>query len=264
MTSIPQLRVEQVSLVVKGATGQKAEKLLPTQYLLRGLSFEVFRGDRGVIVGASGSGKTSLFRLLNRLIEPFQGSLYLEEQEFRQIPVVQLRQQITLVSQETKLLGMTVREALLYPLKLRGIPPTIAEPQISEWVERLHIPQEWLDRTEQQLSVGQRQRVAIARALVIRPKILLLDEPTSSLDTGGSHHLIKVLRDVSQTGMTILMATHELELAQQFCESSKTRGRVLYLQQGALIQNSDGDRVDWQALQSEIEQTAAAEAEEWE
>ena len=257
--STPQIKLEQVSFASKGVASSKkpgTRSQIGVHYLLHDLSFEVFRGDRIAIVGASGSGKTTLLRLLNRLNEPIQGSLYLEEQDFRQIPVLQLRQQITLVQQESKLLGMTVREALLYPLKLREVPIKTAEQQVSEWIDRLHLPSEWLDRNELQLSVGQRQLVAIARALVIQPKVLLLDEPTSALDSGRSDHVLNTLKDLS--GITILMANHQLELAQSFSD------RVLHLHRGELVQDVLSDRADWQALRAAISQSEAQESAEWE
>ncbi len=249
----PQIRVEQVSLASSVLSSKKSR--LPIHYLLRNLSFEVFEGDRVAIIGASGSGKTSLLRLLNRLSEPFEGSIYLEGQKFSQISAIQIRQQIALVQQETKLLGMTVREALRYPLKLRGIPEAAVDRQISEWVDRLHIPQKWLDLTELQLSVGERQWVAIARTLLTQPKILLLDEPTSSLDAGRSNHLLKVLSELPQT---ILMTNHQLEVAQSFSN------RSLHLHKGTLISDEQSDRVNWQDLERAIVQAEAEEAEEWE
>lgn len=255
----PQIRLEQVSFASRGVASSKkpgSRSPIGANYLLRNLSFDVFLGDRVAIVGASGSGKTTLLRLLNRLSEPIQGSLYLEGQDFRQIPVLQLRQQIVLVQQESKLLGMTVREALLYPLRLRGVPIKTAEQQISEWVDRLHLPGDWLDRSELQLSVGQRQLVAIARALVTQPKVLLLDEPTSALDAGRSDHVLNVLKQLSET--TMLMANHQLESAQLFSD------RVLHLHRGELVQDELSDRLDWQALRATIVQSEAEESAEWE
>jgi D-methionine transport system ATP-binding protein len=248
----PQIQVEQVSLASR-VSSKKSR--LPIHYLLKNLSFEVFEGDRMSIVGPSGSGKTSLLRLLNRLSEPFEGAIYLEGQKFSQIPAIQLRQQIALVQQETKLLGMTVREALRYPLKLRGVQETALDRQVSEWIDRLQIPQKWLDLTELQLSIGERQWVAIARSLITQPKILLLDEPTSSLDAGRSNHLLKVLSDLPQT---ILMTNHQLEVAQAFSN------RSLHLHKGSLISDEKSDRVNWQDLERAIVQAEAQEAEEWE
>ena len=219
----------------------------------------MFQGDRIAIVGPSGAGKTSLLRLLNRLSEPSLGSIYLENQEYRLIPVIQLRQQVTLVLQESKLLGMTVREALKYPLVLRGLPQSQMQPRITYWMEQLRIPEDWLGKTELQLSVGQRQLVAIARALIIQPKILLLDEPTSALDAGRAFHLIEVLTQLaSNSQTTILMVNHQLELVRQFCT------RVLYLQDGQIIHNiPNPQELDWENLRQALVQAEAKAAEEW-
>ena len=243
-----QLRLEQVSLSAQ----------IGSHYLLKDISFEAFRGDRIAIVGPSGAGKTSLLRLLNRLNEPTAGSIYLENQEYRLLPVIELRQQVTLVLQESKLLGMTVREALAYPLVLQGLPRSQIQQRLSQSLEQLHIPEEWLGRTEVQLSVGQRQLVAIARALVIQPKILLLDEPTSALDAGRASHLLQVLTELATSGQTtILMVNHQLELAQLFCT------RVLHLQHGHLIQDAPLSAFDWAKLRETLTQAEAREAEEW-
>ncbi len=242
-----QLRLDQVSVSGFGSN-----------YLLKDISFDVFKGDRLAIVGPSGAGKTSLLRVLNRLSEPTAGSIYLENQDYRQISVIQLRQQITLVSQESKLLGMTVQEALEYPLVLRGLPRSQSKQRLLHWIEQLNIPTEWLERTEMQLSVGQRQLVAIARALVIQPKILLLDEPTSALDAGRASYLLQVLTQMATNShTTILMVNHQLELAQQFCT------RVLHLQQGQLIQDAPNKTLDWSKLRQTLIQAEIQAAEEW-
>ncbi len=92
-----------------------------SRYLLKNISFVADAGDRICLIGPSGAGKTSLLRLLNRLSEPSEGTIYLESKDYRTIPVIQLRQQIPLVQQESKLLGMIVKDALAYPLVLKGI-----------------------------------------------------------------------------------------------------------------------------------------------
>jgi len=244
------LRLEQVNLFTKLKTQ------LPGNHkgypILQDISFEVFQGDRIAIVGSVGAGKTSLLRLINRLIEPTSGQIYLENQEYRQIPVIQLRQIVTLVLQESKLLGMTVGQALAYPLFLRGLPKETIQQRVNYWTEQLHIPSEWLGRTEVQLSAGQRELVAIARALVIQPKILLLDEPTSALDAGTASHLIQVLIRLSQTHQTtILMVNHQLELAQMFCT------RLLHLQQGHVLENKIVSEIDWAKLRESLIQAEA-------
>jgi len=244
-----QLRLQQVSL--SGSVG--------SHYLLKDISFEVFVGDRIALIGPSGAGKTSLLRLLNRLSEPTAGSIYLSNQEYRQIPVLQLRQQVTLVPQESKLLGMTVQEALAYPLVLRNLPRAEIQQRVGYWIEQLHISTDWLGRTEVQLSVGQRQLVAIARALVIQPKILLFDEPTSALDAGRAYHLLQVLTQLAHSSQTtILMVNHQLDIAQQFCT------RVLHLQHGQLVQDvPNSGQLDWAKLRETLIQAEAEAAEEW-
>ncbi|MFH7030538.1 MAG: ATP-binding cassette domain-containing protein [Heteroscytonema crispum UTEX LB 1556] len=244
------LRLEQVNLFAKLTSQSKDNQL--GYPILQDISFEAFEGDRLTIIGPSGGGKTSLLRLLNRLSEPSSGKIYLENREYRQIPVLQLRQEVTLVQQESKLLGMTVKDALAYPLVLRGLPKQTIQQRVSHWIEQLHIPNDWLERTEVQLASGQKQLVAIARALIIQPKILLLDEPTSALDAGKSEHIIEILIQLSQSDRTtILMVNHQLELAQMFCT------RLLYLQQGQLLANKPATEVDWVNLRDRMKQAEA-------
>lgn len=247
-TQIPQLRVDQVSLATS----------LSSQYLLRNISFEAFPGDRICLIGPSGAGKSSLLRLLNRLSEPTSGAIYLENQNIGQIPVIQLRRQVMLVPQEPKLLGMTVREALAYPLLLQQVPKRQIEERLEISRELLHLPAEWLERSELQLSVGQRQLVAIARALVVQPKIFLLDEPTSALDAGIASHVLKVLSDLAiQDRITVLMVNHQLDMAQRFCQ------RVLYLQQGELRRDERAEQLNWKQLRESLMQAEAQVAQEW-
>jgi D-methionine transport system ATP-binding protein len=268
MTSPPQLQLRDVTFAPPLFSRQQARQkttrqgltdpLDSAQLVLQGISCDIFQGDRVSIIGPSGAGKTSLLRLLNRLSEVTQGSICLEGQDIRQIPVLQLRQQVTLVLQESKLLGMTVREAIAYPLKLRQLPAQTIRDRLSTWTEHLHIPSEWLDRTELELSVGQRQLVALTRALAVQPKILLLDEPTAALDAGRGHTLLTVLTNLAATqGTTILMVNHQLDLAEQFCD------RVLFLQQGKLVQDSPADQTDWPELRQRLLQAEAQEAQEW-
>lgn len=251
-----QLRLEAVNLFSRLSSQTKGnQRGYP---ILQDISLEVFRGDRIAIVGPTGSGKTSLLRLLNRLIDPSSGKIYLENQEYRQIPVIELRSCVVLVPQETKLLGMTVKEALAYPLVLRGLPKQIIQQRLTTWIEKLNIPNDWLGRTEVQLSAGQRQLVAIARALVIQPKILLLDEPTSALDAGTAERLIEILINLSQTQeTTILMVNHQLELQQKF------GSRLIYLQQCRILENLPASQVNWDNVRESLMLAEKQAADEW-
>ncbi|NEQ35233.1 MAG: ATP-binding cassette domain-containing protein [Okeania sp. SIO3I5] len=242
-----QLYLDQVSLTTP----------ISSYNLLKDISFTVEKGARVALVGTSGAGKTSLLRLFNRLISPTSGYIYLDNQEYGKIPVMQLRKEVTMVLQESKLLGMSVAEAIAYPLKLRGLRQPEIQQRCEYWIQQLNIPESWLSRSELQLSMGQKQLVAIARAAVIQPKILLLDEPTSALDIGTASRVLQVLATLAETEVTVIMVTHQIDLAQQFCT------KLLHLEQGELIEDSPNSKVDWGKLCHHIIQAQAQETEEW-
>ncbi|MEM9926941.1 MAG: ATP-binding cassette domain-containing protein [Cyanobacteria bacterium P01_D01_bin.50] len=249
-----QLRLEQVSYTEKLTDNlpNHSKHKLPEYPILQDISFDIYEGDRVAIVGASGAGKSYLLRLLNRLCEPTSGKIYLENREYRQIPYRELRQSVVLVAQEPKLLGMSVREALSYPLVLRNLPKHEIQQRLSYWMEQLNITQDWLSRTETQLSSGQRQLVNIARGLVIQPKILLLDEPTSNLDFGTASRIIELLARLHEKDqITILMVNHQIDIAQMFCT------RLLYLQQGRLVTNQTASQINWNNLQESLKLAVA-------
>jgi predicted ABC-type transport system involved in lysophospholipase L1 biosynthesis ATPase subunit len=148
----PLLRLHQVSL--NSPRG--------VEPLLQDISFEVMPGERVAIVGPSGAGKTTLLRTLNRLSEISGGTIYFGDRNIQQIPVIELRQEMTLVPQESKLLGMTVRQALAYPLQLRKLSQKTIQQRLMTWTEQLHLPEDWLERNELQLSVGCRTWGAFA------------------------------------------------------------------------------------------------------
>ncbi|HBB32805.1 MAG TPA: cobalt ABC transporter [Cyanobacteria bacterium UBA8803] len=248
----PQLQLKQVSLATQ------ARGAIKGMLILTNISFEAFAGDRIGLIGPSGAGKTSLLRLLNRLSEPTDGTIYIEERDYRNIPVLELRRRVMLVPQEPKLLGMTVREALAYPVMLQQLPKKAIAERTETLRDLLHIPTDWLERTELQLSVGQRQLVAIARALISQPQILLLDEPTSALDAGTASHVLRVLTDLTlRDKITILMVNHQLDMAQLFCT------RVFYLQEGQLLQDESATKIDWQQLRERLVQAEAQVVKDW-
>ena len=221
-------------------------------HLLQEISLTVRAGERVAVVGASGAGKTSLLRLLNRLAEPAGGVIEFAGQPLTEIAVRQLRQQVVLVPQEPKLLGMAVAETLTYPLRLQHLPKTEIQQRLDSWLTRLHLPQDWLERREWQLSLGQRQLVSIVRALAMQPQILLLDEPTSALDAGRAAQLVEVLVDLAQKQqVAVMMVNHQLEIARQFCE------RVLSLREGRLVADLPVAQVDWSEIAEDLRQVAA-------
>ena len=235
--SSPILQLDRVSLTAS----------IGTDYLLQDISFTVNRGDKIAIVGASGSGKTSLLRLLNRLSSPTKGEMFYTETPYKDLDIITLRKQILLVPQEPKLLGMTGKEALIYPLKLQQLSSAKIQDRLIQWCDALQIPQGWLERNELQLSLGQRQLITIARALMLEPTILLLDEPTSALDRGKSNRLLSVLDRLNQNEQTtILMVNHQLELGQNLCD------RIFYLSSGKLLLDTVATTDNWHLIEQKL------------
>lgn len=221
---------------------------ITNEYLIKDISLELKQGDRLAIIGASGAGKTTLLRLLNCLISPTSGSLQFKGEDYGLISPVILRRQVMLVSQEVRLLEMTVQEALAYPLVLEKLPSAKVQETLDYWIEKFHIPKAWLERTEQQLSLGQRQWVGICRALVLQPPVLLLDEPTSALDQGRAEDLLQILLELNQQHQTtILMVNHQLPIAQEFAT------RIIYLQQGELMLDQSSSVIDWGAIARQLQ-----------
>lgn len=242
------LSLEQVSL--KASIG--------SDFLLRDISFNIEPGAKVGIIGASGAGKTSLLRLLNRLVSPSQGKIYVQDLPETELTAIQIRRMIVLAPQEPKLLGMNVIDALGYPLQLQKLRASEIRQRIDTWASLLRIPEQWFNKNELQLSLGQRQLVAIARALVMQPQILLLDEPTSALDVGTATHLLNVLDKLNQSqNLTIIMVNHQLELIKGFCD------RLLYLNTGRLEEDIPADESNWQKLHQKLLQLQKEQEQEW-
>ncbi|MEM6868313.1 MAG: ATP-binding cassette domain-containing protein [Cyanobacteria bacterium P01_C01_bin.121] len=226
--------------------------------ILKDLTLSVTQGDFVALVGPSGAGKTSLLRLMNRLVDASNGQILFEGQDIRQLSAVSLRQQVVLVNQESRLLGMTVREALGYPLRLKRRPTAEITSTVDEWCEKMKVPTDWMERTAVNLSLGQRQRVAIARALITQPKVLLLDEPTSAQDVGYSEFLLTTLTSwATQNQRAIVMANHQIELLATHVT------RLWHLQAGKLVANLPASEVDWSDLRQALIAAEQAEQDEW-
>ena len=242
----PVLRLELVSL--KASIG--------SDYLLRDISLSIQPGEKVALVGASGAGKTSLLRLLNRLVSPNEGQIFVNGTLAEHLSAVELRRQIVLSTQESKLLGMRVKEALSYPLQLQQLSEAEIRARIDTWTDLLRIPSEWFDKTELQLSLGQRQLVAIARSLIMQPQVILLDEPTSALDLGLADRLLTVLDELNQTqNLTIIMVNHQLKLIEEFCD------RLLLMENGTIVEDLPATKSNWHRLSQKILQLQQQESD---
>jgi len=230
-----------------------------TRPLLIDISFSLAQGESITLTGITGAGKSTLLQLLNRLSEPTSGQILLNGDNYKNIPPITLRQRVMLVSQEPKLLGMKVRESLAYPLQLQSIGIEEIKQRIVTITEQFEIPTAWFDRTELQLSAGQKQIVSIARGVITQPQVLLLDEPIANLDFTTAERVLNTLNNISQSQqMGTIVVNHQLELASRFSD------RLLYLQDGRLLIDKVSESVDWQNIQQQIRTSEDRSIAEWE
>ena len=208
-------------------------------HVLRDIDFTVYRNERIVICGPSGSGKSTLIRCINRLEKHQQGSIIVDDIELtddlKQIDSV--RREVGMVFQHFNLFPhLTVLEnCTLAPIWVRKTPKVEAEEIAMEYLTRVKIPEQ-AKKFPGQLSGGQQQRVAIARSLCMRPKIMLFDEPTSALDPEMIKEVLDVMVDLADTGMTMLVVTHEMGFARQVAH------RVIFMDDGQVVeQNEPGE-----------------------
>jgi putative ABC transport system ATP-binding protein len=210
----------------------RAEKLgrqVGAKTILSDISFDVAVDDLLGIVGASGSGKSSLLRLLNRLDEPTIGVVYVDGQDYRQMPPRELRRRVGMVTQRPFLFPGDVASNLRFGPAQRG--ESVSDEEIARLLERVGLPG-FATREVSVLSGGEQQRVSLARALANHPEVVLLDEPTSALDDDsklGIEELITSL--VRDHGLTCVMVTHDRQQARRMCN------RVILLEAGHLTQH---------------------------
>jgi putative ABC transport system ATP-binding protein len=210
----------------------RAEKLgreVAGKTILSDISFDVATNDLLGIVGASGSGKSSLLRLLNRLDEPTGGTVYLDRQDYRQLPPRELRRRVGMVTQRPFLFPGDVASNLRFGPAQRG--ETLPDEEIARLLERVGLPG-FAAREVSVLSGGEQQRVSLARALANRPEVLLLDEPTSALDEEAKFGIEELIGGlVRDQGLTCVMVTHDRDQARRMCN------RVILLEAGHLMQS---------------------------
>ena len=216
---------------------------------LKGVSLDVAEGEKVVVIGPSGSGKSVLIRCINGLEVPDSGTVVVEGMNLsdRKVNSRALARDVAMVFQSYNLYPhKTVLENVtLAPIKVLKVPREQAERDGRAYLDRVGLSDK-VDKYPDQLSGGQQQRLAIARAVAASPKMLLLDEPTSALDPEMVQEVLDVIKSLAETSMTIVMVTHEMGLAREAADTVVFMENGLIVDQGTphyLFDETDNARV---------------------
>ncbi|SEK46383.1 amino acid ABC transporter ATP-binding protein, PAAT family [Stigmatella aurantiaca] len=220
-------------IVVEGVN-----KHFGASHVLRDVSTRFYEGQVAVIIGASGSGKSTFLRTLNRLEKHGSGRIVVDGIELNDSVknLDAIRREVGMVFQQFNLFPhLTVLENItLAPRRVRKTPRKQAQEAALELLTRVGL-KDHAHKYPHQLSGGQQQRVAIARSLAMQPKVLLFDEPTSALDPEMINEVLDVMKDIARSGMTMIVVTHEMRFAREVGD------RILFFDQGTLLQEAPPD-----------------------
>ena len=202
--------------------------------ILRGVSMSVRKGDLKVIIGPSGAGKSTLLQVLNLLVPPTAGQIFLDEEPIdpnNRKALNRLRQEVGMIFQDFNLFDHlnAVNNVAIALRKVKGMSRRAAHEKAMAELDRVGLSDRAL-LYPAELSGGQIQRVAIARTLAMEPKVMLLDEPTSALDPELVGEVVAVIQDLSRSGMTMVMATHQMDFARALATE------ILFMERGEIVE----------------------------
>ena len=208
-------------------------------HVLKDINLQVRERERVVICGPSGSGKSTLIRCINHLEEHQEGRILVDGHELGNDSksVAAVRREVGMVFQQFNLFPhLTVLEnCMLGPAKARGLSKAEARDRATEYLARVRIPEQ-AEKYPGELSGGQQQRVAIARSLCMQPRIMLFDEPTSALDPEMIKEVLDVMADLAQSGMTMIVVTHEMGFARTVADT------MVFMDAGRIVESAPPER----------------------
>lgn len=211
-------------------------KVFGDNTVLKNISTTIHKGEVVAVIGPSGSGKSTFLRCLNLLEEPTSGEIFINDKKItdKKVNKLEIRKNIGMVFQHFHLFPhMTVLENVSYaPQKVKKLEKGEAESIAKELLAKVGLTDKE-DAYPNKLSGGQKQRVAIARALAMEPEIMLFDEPTSALDPEMVKEVLDVMKDLADSGMTMVIVTHEMNFAKEVAD------KVLFLADGMLMEEAD-------------------------
>jgi len=213
---------------------ENISKKLGGKQILKSVSLNLNRGQLKVLIGPSGGGKSTLLQCINFLIPPDSGQVWLEGQEIlihHKRDLYAFRQQVGMIFQDFNLFDhlSAIDNVTIALRKVKKLNKKAAQDRAVEELERVGLGDK-ISLYPAELSGGQKQRVSIARALAMDPKVMLLDEPTSALDPELIGEVLAVIRDLSQNGMTMLIATHQVGFIQQMADE------ILFMDSGEIVE----------------------------
>ena len=205
-----------------------------TRTVLKNINFDVSEGEVVAIIGSSGSGKSTLLRCVNLLEKPTSGEILYHNSDVitGQIALSKLRSKVGMVFQQFNLFSnLTVLDnCIIGQMKVLKRNKQEAEEMSKKYLTKVGM-ERFINAKPHQLSGGQKQRVAIARALAMEPEVLLFDEPTSALDPEMVGEVLKVMKDLAESGLTMLVVTHEMGFAHDVAN------RVVFMDQGVIVED---------------------------
>ncbi|BAQ24203.1 ABC transporter ATP-binding protein [Streptococcus troglodytae] len=208
--------------------------------VITNLNFEIAKGEFFVLIGPSGSGKTTTLKMINRLINPSQGDIYLNNKNITEFSLRELRLDMGYVLQQIALFpNLTVRGNIELIPEMKGWSKAQRLDKVRELLAKVGLPADkYLERYPRDLSGGEQQRVGILRAIIANPSILLMDEPFSALDPISRKQLQDLTLSLQkELGMTVVFVTHDIE------EAKKLADRIAVFQEGQIVQLDNPDIV---------------------